>query len=389
MKNLMRLAVLAFMAVALSSVNAMAQNTSVFVAGLKAPSKLITTPRGNLIVAEAGTGAMDGRISIIDQSGTRRTLVEGLPSAINLLGGEASPSGPSGLALRGRTLYITIGSGDAVLPGPVPGSETPNPSPSSSLFTSVLALRFDAQVEDSGGNFTITQSDYAALNTGAKIKVTNANGQKLVLDVVTKFRSFREEARPDFPNNVRASNPFGVAINQDKLYVVDAGHNLLREVEITTGDSRVMAIFAPKPNPLPFGPPFVDAVPDSVKVFGNKQLLVTFLTGFPFAPGQAEVRKINRVNDSQRTFIAGLSSAIDVVPFTAQSGQDQFYTLEFSTNMLMNSPGRIQFFSSADAAPVVVTGGLISPTSLARDEMTGTLYVTEMFTGRIIKVQVQ
>src|SRR5688572_33111030 len=45
-------------------------------------------------------------------------------------------------------------------------------------------------------------------------------------------------------------------------------------------------------NPLPFGPPFIDAVPDSISLRGN-ELLVTTLTGFPFPPGRAEVRKVN------------------------------------------------------------------------------------------------
>ncbi len=40
------------------------------------------------------------------------------------------------------------------------------------------------------------------------------------------------------------------------------------------------------------------------------------------------------------------------------------------------------------AAPVVIVSNLISPTSMARDEHTGDIFVTEIFTGRIIRVQV-
>ena len=127
-------------------------------------------------------------------------------------------------------------------------------------------------------------------------------------------------------------------------------------------------------------------MPDNVRVFG-KQLLVPFLIGFPFPPGSSEVRKINLANNSQTTFIGGLTSAIDVLPVRS-NGQDQFFTLEFSTNMLANEPGRVRFFSSAGAAPVVIAEGLISPTSLSFDEATGTLFITEVFTGLIKKVQV-
>ena len=367
----------------LTGADALAQATAVFSGGLKAPTRIIITPRGTLVVSEIGTGNNDGRISVIDQSGNRQTLVDGLPSAVNAEG----TSGPTGLALRGRTLYVTIGEGDAVQPGPVPGTQRPNLEPSSPLFSSVLAIRFDSSIENAGTDFTLTAADFADLENGVRLKAKNSQGRRLAIDVIVDFRNFEDEPRPDFPGNVRNSNPYGVAIDGDTLYVVNAGLNLLREVDIATGESRVVARFAPKPNPLPFGPPVVEAVPDSVRVFG-KQILVTLLTGFPFAPGISEVRKINRANDSQTTFIGGLTSAIDVLPVRGPKGENQFYTLEFSTNLLANAPGRLQFFASADAAPVVIVGNLISPSSMARDEQTGSLFITEIFTGRVIKVNV-
>ena len=182
------------------------------------------------------------------------------------------------------------------------------------------------------------------------------------------------------------SGPSAVALRGRTLYVADASQNLVYRVDLDEGDFEVLARFAPKPNPLPFGPPVMEAVPNNVRVFG-KQLLVTYLTGFPFAAGAAEVRKLNLANDSQTPFIGGLTSAIDVLPVKGPQGQDQFYTLEFSTDMLANAPGRLQFFSSPGAAPVVVAGGLISPISLARDEQTNTLYVSSIFTGTVVKVQ--
>lgn len=281
---------------------------------------------------------------------------------------------------------MTIGEGDAQLPGPVPGSQIPNLEPSSPLFSSVLAIRFDPGFEDASGDFVLTAADYAGLAIGAKLKAKNPEGDRIIVDVVVNFRNFESEPRPDFPGNVRNSNPFAIAVKGNKLYVVNAGLNLVLEVDIATRNSRVLARFAPKPNPLPFGPPVAEAVPDNVRVFGN-QLLVTLLTGFPFAPGLAEVRKINLANNSQTTFIGGLTSAIDVLAVEGPEGNDQFYTLEFSTDLLAGAPGRLQFFSSADATPVVIAGNLISPTSMARDE-TGTFFVTEIFTGRVIKIVV-
>jgi hypothetical protein len=175
-------------------------------------------------------------------------------------------------------------------------------------------------------------------------------------------------------------------IRGNSLYVADASQNLVYRVDLDSRDYEVLTRFAPKPNPLPFGPPVVEAVPTMARVFG-KQLLVTFLTGFPFAPGVAEVRKVNLVNNSQTTFIGGLTTATDVLPVQGPHGEDQFYTLEISTNLTQNQPGRLQFFSSPGAAPVLVAGGLIGPIGMARDEQTNTIYIASIFTGTILKVQ--
>ena len=83
----------------------------------------------------------------------------------------------------------------------------------------------------------------------------------------------------------------------------------------------------------------------------------------------------------------GLSSAIDVLPVADQFGQNRFFVLEFSTNMLANAPGRLSLYAQPDGAPVVLVNNLVSPTSLARDEATGDLFVTEIFAGRITRVQ--
>src|ERR1700736_1103777 len=122
----------------------------VLASGLRAPTKVIFSQKNNLLVAEQGTAVPNtGRISIIDpQSGAVRTLLDGLPSALNLLGAQPAPSGLDGLAMRGRTLYVTIGSGTSTLPGLVPGSEIPDPNSASPLFSSVLAVHFSAEIEE-------------------------------------------------------------------------------------------------------------------------------------------------------------------------------------------------------------------------------------------------
>ena len=56
----------------------------------------------------------------------------------------------------------------------------------------------------------------------------------------------------------------------------------------------------------------VDAVPDSVRAYGN-QLLVTFLTGFPFSNGDSKVLVVDPVTGATAPFISWLNSSIDIV----------------------------------------------------------------------------
>jgi hypothetical protein len=102
--------------------------------GLHFPYKMAMTPGGNLLVAESGTGANDGRLLMIAPHGVQHVLLSGLPSGIAPQG---EPLGPTAVADAHRTLYVLIGEGDILGPAP-PGSHVPNPNGwSSALFSSV------------------------------------------------------------------------------------------------------------------------------------------------------------------------------------------------------------------------------------------------------------
>ncbi len=387
-----RLLTLAAFVIMLTGVNVNAQcPTSVLTSGLHKPTKVILSQKGNLLVAEPGTASANtGRVSIIDPtSGTTRTLLDGLPSALNLVAGEPNPSGPSGLALRGRTLFVTIGSGNATLPGPAPGAEVPNPNVSSPLFSSVLEVHFSANVEMTTTGFTLTPADQLALKNGQTLLFDNGGGNNLTISLLTDFPDYVSAPRPGLPNNVVSSNPFGVVVSDEQLYVVDASLNLVAQVDTDTGATTTLTTFANLPNPLfpMLGPPTIQAVPDSIHLFGE-QVLVTLLSGFPFPPGAAQVRVVDPVNGSNQPFITGLTSAIDVLPVKTLGGGEQFLTLEFSTNQLAGARGRLQLFATPAGPPVVLANCLITPTSMAFEQKTGRLFVTEMSAGRIIEVAV-
>jgi hypothetical protein len=364
--------------------NAQTATPTVFASGLKAPTKIIVSPKGNLLVAEQGNGPNTGRVSILDFSGNRRTLLDGLPSGFSPPSNDAS--GPSGLEMRGRTLYVVIGLGDATATGPVAGTEIPNPNPSSPFFSSVLSVRLSPRAEETTQGFTMTAADQQSLQTRGFARLTDTAGNELIVELLANFPDFTFEARPDFAGNVRPSNPFGITSRGNSLYVVDASQNKIYEVDVDSGDYRVAFRIPLRQNPLPLGPPVIDPVPDSVRLFG-KSLLVPVLTGFPFPAGTAEVRKIRLVNGANEPFISGLSSAIDVLPAKNANGQDIFFTLEFSSAQLMGAPGRLTQFDQLGGNPVVLLNTLTSPTSMVQDPISGDLFVTEIFPGTITRVK--
>lgn len=355
------------------------------VTGLTAPTKTSITVNGNLLVAEAGSGPNTGRISHVDiATGARKTILSGLPSG--LAAPNNDPSGPSSLVRNGRTVYLSISTGDAVVNGSVPMTTIANPRPSSPLLASVLALSFSLPPESMTTEVTLTPADHAALKSGTRIVRDSGAGTTLTIELLADFDDYVAEPLPSLASNVRASNPFGLALLNGKLFVADASANCIRTIDLTTRATSTLVTFAPLPNTRGIGPPVVEAVPDSVRVFGN-QLLVTFLTGFAFPIGGAQVRLVDPNTGANTPFITGLTSAIDVVPLPGNAG---FLTLEYSADMLAGPAsqptGRLQWFAAQNAAPVVLTNTLNTPTRLEFDELTNTVFITEIFGGRIVKL---
>ena len=144
------------------------------VSGLQSPQSVVLTPQGNLLVAESGERPSNtGRISIVGLDRTRRTLVNGLPSGLNDVD---APSGPAGLFMRGRTLFALMGIGDAIQNAAVQGTFIANPRPSSPLFSSVLAIHFSAQVEQTTTGFTLSLDDQQVLAGGGQVTLSNDRG---------------------------------------------------------------------------------------------------------------------------------------------------------------------------------------------------------------------
>jgi hypothetical protein len=154
---------------------------------------------------------------------------------------------------------------------------------------------------------------------------------------------------------------------------------------VRTGSATTILTFPPIQNAGSM-PPVMDAVPDSIRVHKGK-LLVPCLSGFPFPAGAAEIRQVG-LDGSNAPFFGGLNSAIDVLPVTGRGGGESFFVLEFSVDQNANAPGRLLRYESRAAAPAVVADDLTSPTNLAYDDNTHTLYISEIFTGAVRALKV-
>ena len=357
----------------------------VLTAGLQRPQGLTRSGLGNLIVSESGTLLSNsGRISIVTPAGERRVLLEGVPSGISDVG---DPSGPSGMFMRDRTLYVAIGIGDSILAGPIPRTAVANPAPSSPIFSSILAIHFGANVEKTTSGFTLSSADQEKLAAGGRVKLSNGVDEQITVTLVANFPDYIAEPRPDAPSNVRGSNPFDLVRLGGHLYVTDGGRNLVWQVHPRSGAFSALATFPNIPNPFPVGPPVVEAVPTGIVRSGG-QLLVTLFRGVPFPPGTSVVERIDPVTGAHEPFISGLKTAIDVIP-TRTGNRAEFLVLQHSSGELpfFTGPGIVLRFDEPAGPGTVVAGCLERPTSMTLDRKTRTLYVTELLTGRILEIQ--
>src|SRR6266542_2860796 len=143
------------------------------VSGLREPLGTALTNQGNLLVSETGTTAPNsGRISIVDASGNRRTLLD---------------------------------------------------------------VQFSANAEKTTSGFTLTAANQLALANGQTVTLSGPGGDNVRIRLVADFPNFIPFPLPFFPPNVKLSNPFQLVAVEDDLYVTDGGRNLVWHVDLLTG----------------------------------------------------------------------------------------------------------------------------------------------------------
>jgi len=336
------LALTATLAVPTAYADPLSGNVSVFATGLNNPRGLKFGPDGNLYVAEGGTGGLnstDGacdqvvppvgpytanvtgaRISKIDPTGLRTTVIDNLPSNQTSADTGGLISGVADVAFIGNTLY-------AVLAGAGCSHGVPN------LPNGVIRV--------------------------------NANGTYDLIADLSAFQMANPVKNPE-PDDFEPDGTWYsmIAVGGD-LYAVEPNHGELDKITPAGQISRIIDISASQGHIVP-----------TAIAHHNGAFFVGNLNTFPIVQGSS---KIFRIISSGHISIAteGLTTVLGV----AFDSQDRMYVLENTTGNDFPTPftGKVVRIA-ADGHKIVIAKGLFLPTAMTFGP-DGALYVSNVGFG--------
>ena len=267
--------------------------------GLYSPRHLAFGPRGDLYVAEAGSGGTgpcfvggegpacmgaSGAVTKIDRWGRQYRIASGLASMANTPNND-NAIGPHGLIVTDNDrVLITNG-----------GPTEPKDATGATIFRETLA----------------DQNPVASL-FGKVLKI-NRHGRGVPLaDIWDYERDFNPDKAVGNP--AVDSNAVDLLQDGDRLVVADAGGNALDTVD-AYGRVKNLALFpnrAGVPNPFGGPPLSMQAVPTSVNKGPDGQYYVSQLTGFPFPTGGANIYRVDPATGAVSTFATGFTNLMDL-----------------------------------------------------------------------------
>lgn len=320
------------------------------VSGLDNPRDLAFSPRGNLYVAEAGSGGkksdcfaageegmqcpgFTSGLSVIDvRRGRAQRVVTGIASA-------ASPDGSAAIGLDGIAFansgrfYGIIGlARDEVAAAPI---------------SAALKARLGAQL-------------------GRLIATTRRGGLTRLADVGHFDFQWSMQNKNLVPDQFPDANPYAVLAAGRSAWVADAGSNT---IDLVRPNGRVsVRVFIPNP-------PAADAVPTCLDRGPDGALYIGQLTGAGNPPGSASIW---RYAPGETTPLTQWATGLTAVTGCGFGADGKFYAAEFSTAGLENgtpNTGAVVQVPAHSTSPTVIADGLSFPGGFAAGRG-GAIYVS-------------
>jgi hypothetical protein len=216
-----------------------------------------------------------GAVTVVDEHGHQRRLVEGLASLAQK-GTGAGAFGPHGIYVEGNH-HVFVANGG---PTELNRDDLAAANPVADLFGRVLRIRRNGEV----------------------IRLVDVWG-------------FERDNNPDaeVANPAIDSNAVDVLADRGRLIVADAGGNSLLKAR-RNGSIEVLSLFANRlvPDPSGSGQIPMQAVPTSVVKGPHDDYFMSQLTGFPFPVGAANVYRVNRETGEAEVFASGFTNIMDL-----------------------------------------------------------------------------
>lgn len=244
----------------------------------------------------------------------------------------------------------------------------------------------DVFVDDAGGIYLLTAdgnvpdpAERVEGDIGGKVWKVGEDGTP---QEIADLLAYEASANPD--GGLLDSNPNGIAVGADgSIYVADAGANALVMID-PAGTPSTVAVFPDTMVEAPAMPEGEGAegaegaeaaegaeggmmpmqqVPTSVVLGDDGAVYLTFLRGFPFAPGSAWVARVVPGEDPT-VYAEGFTNAIDA----AFASDGTLYVLEMFTNSMLSGDPTGGLWSvppGGGEATLVASEGLITPGGIA------------------------
>lgn len=294
-----------------------------FASGISNPTGIESDYYGNLWVSEGGTFRNDGKVWFIQPNGKKHLAIKNLSAFKNAHSDE--PQGAAHLLLDRNHLFVLSGN---------------------------YLYRIDI--------------------SHFKAKWTKPiDARKLPYEDIGAFV---------YAQKYTDSHAYNLSRGPDgDIYIADAGANAI----IHRHGYNKFSILANIPgikNPTPVGGPFMESVPTSILSDGQ-DLLVTTLTGFPFAKGAAVIYKVS-LSGKVSLYQKGFTELVDL----AQGSQGHHIAVQYSTfgkEGFEHNTGALYWVNGQNSIPMVQ--GLDMPVGI-HQQNNHTWFVTCVGDGTIKKV---